>query len=102
MSVNPKKLKVSGFAEPTPGASVRRMATKLDQAALLRVERQRRLLQPLAHRIPEAPGVRLVLKANDDVVGVAHDNHVARGLAPSPAFGPEVEGVAHIDVGKQR
>src|SRR5437764_1209306 len=37
------------------------MATKLDQAALLRVERQRKLLQPLAHRIPEAAGVRLVL-----------------------------------------
>ena len=98
----PQEVEGLRLSEPAPGASVRRMATKLDQAALLRVERQRELLQPFAHRIPEAPGVRLVLKANDDVVGVAHDNHVARGLAPSPAFGPEVEGVVQIDVGKQR
>jgi hypothetical protein len=33
-----------------------------------------------------------VLKPNDDVVGIAHNDHVTRGLAPSPAFGPEVEG----------
>jgi hypothetical protein len=41
-------------------------------------------------------------KPDDEVVGVANDDHVARGLAPSPAFGPEVEGVEHVDVGQQR
>jgi hypothetical protein len=79
----PQELEGLRFSEPAPSASVRSVASKLDQAGLLRIERQRELLQPLAHRIPEAPGVRLVLKANDDVVGIAHDNDVARGLVPS-------------------
>jgi hypothetical protein len=26
-----------------------------------------------------------VLKANNEVVGVAHDDHIARSLTPSPA-----------------
>src|SRR5271169_5357419 len=43
-----------------------------------------------------------MLEANDEVVGIPHDDHVARGLAPSPAFGPEVEDVMQVDVGKQR
>ena len=43
-----------------------------------------------------------MLEANDDVVGVPDHDHVARGLAPSPAFGPEVENVVQVDVGKQR
>ena len=98
----PQELEGLRFSEPAPSAFVRRMATKLDQAGLLRIERQRELLHPLAHRIVEAPGVRLVLEANDDVVGIAHNDHVAGGLAPSPAFGPEVEGVVQVDVGKQR
>jgi len=34
-------------------------------------------------------------------VGVAHDDHVAHGLAPSPAFGPQVEHVVQVDVGQQ-
>jgi len=32
-----------------------------------------------------------VLEADNEVVGVAHDDHVARSLAPSPALSPEVE-----------
>jgi len=52
--------------------------------------------------VEEAPGVSLVLKPDDEVVGVAHEDHVARGLTPSPARGPEVERVVQIDVGKQR
>ena len=66
------------------------------------MQRQRELLQPLAHRVPEAPGVGLVLEADDDIIGIAHDDHVARGLAPSPALGPEVEDVVQVDVGEQR
>jgi hypothetical protein len=34
--------------------------------------------------------------------GIAHEDHVARGLALSPAHGPEVERVVQVDVGKQR
>jgi hypothetical protein len=78
------------------------MAAKLDQAGLVRMQRQRKLPQPFAHRVPEATGVALVLKADDDIVGVPHDDHVARGLAPSPALRPEVESIVQVDVGQQR
>ena len=102
MKVKPRKLKVSGLPSPRRLRSFRRKAAELDQPGLLRMQRQRELLQPLAHRIQEAPGVALVLEADDEVVGIAHDDHVARGLAPSPALGPEVEHVVQVDVGKQR
>src|SRR5258706_9646385 len=78
------------FSEPAPCASVRRMATKLDQAGLFPVERPRELLQSLSHRVPEAPSVRLMLETDHKNVGIPTDDHVARGLAPSPALGPEI------------
>src|SRR5262245_48203264 len=90
------------LTKPTSGAPVRREAAKLDQTGLARMKRQRELLQPLAHVVPEAAGISLVLETDDDVVRVAHENHVARGLAPSPALGPEVEHVVQVDVGKKR
>ena len=52
----------------------------------------------LAHRIEERPDIGV----DNEVVGIAHNDHVARGLAPSPAFGPEIEDVEQVDVGKQR
>src|SRR5262249_25873197 len=95
---------LEGFrlSQPTLCAPVRCMAAKLDQAGLVRVQRQQELFHPLAHRVPEAPGVRLVLEADDDVVSIPHDDHVARGLVPSPALGPEIEGIVQVDVIEQR
>src|ERR1044071_1457937 len=90
------------LAEPTPFAALGRKATELDKPGLLRVQRERELPQPLAHRVEEAPGVALVLRAHNEVVGIAHDDHVARGLPPSPALGPEVEGIVQVDVGEER
>ena len=81
---------------------LRRKATELDQSGLVRMKRQRELPQPFAHRVPEAPGVGLMLEAHDEVVGVPDHDHVARGFAPSPALGPEVENVVEIDVREQR
>ena len=99
-----KAEKVEGlrFSEPTMSASVRRKAAELDQAGLVRIKRQRELLEPLAQIAPEAPGVRLVLEADDNVISITHEDHIARGLVPSPALGPEVEHVMQVDVGEQR
>src|SRR5262249_10384747 len=88
------------LSEPALSASIRCEAAELDQAGLVRIKRQRELLEPLAHVVPESLGVRLVLKAHDEVVGIAHDDHVAPGLAPSPALGPQVEHVVQVDIGK--
>src|ERR1700720_4702900 len=101
MKVKPRKLKVSGFPSPRR-AWFRRKAAELDQAGLVRIEWQQELLEPLAHIVPEAPGVRLVLEADDNVISIPHEDHVARGLVPSPALGPEVEHVMQVDVGEQR
>src|ERR1700747_632586 len=61
-----KAEKVEGFrfSQPALGASVRREAAELDQAGLLRMEGQTKLLQAIAHGVPEAPGIFLVLKPN--------------------------------------
>ena len=55
------------FAEPALGAPVRREAAKRDQAGLVRMQRQRKLLQARAHRVPEASGIGLVLETDHDV-----------------------------------
>jgi hypothetical protein len=78
------------FAQPAPLAIDRREAAKLNQSGRFRMKLQREAFEPLAHHIEESPGIHLALKTNDDVVGVSHNNHVARALVPSPALGPAI------------
>ena len=52
--------------------------------------------------VEEPTGVGLVLEADDGIICVAKDDHIARRLPLSPAIGPEVKGVVQVDVGKQR
>src|ERR1700726_654865 len=52
--------------------------------------------QPLTHRIEEATSVALMLEASHQIIGVAHDDHVASGLVPSPAFSPQIEYVVQV------
>jgi hypothetical protein len=33
---------------------------------------------------------------------VSHDDHVAAGFSPSPAFGPQIENVMQVDVAEER
>ncbi len=88
------------FTEPVLFAIGRCVAAERDEAGLLRMQRQCELLQPSTHRVQEAPGITLVLEPDNEVVGVAHDDHVAGGLMPSPAMGPKIEDVVQVDVGK--
>jgi hypothetical protein len=88
------------FAKPASLAVARRIAPELNQTGLLRMKRQRELLEPRPHRLVKAPGVSLVLEAGYNIVGITHDDHIARGLAPSPALGPEVEDIVQIHVGE--
>jgi hypothetical protein len=43
-----------------------------------------------------------LFKTDHDIVRIPHDDHVARGLAPSPAFRPESETVVQVGVGQKR
>jgi hypothetical protein len=45
-----------------------------------RAEKERERRQPAPHG--QTAGVGRALETNDDIVGVAHDDHVAYGVAP--------------------
>src|SRR5260370_17034432 len=98
----PQKVEGLRFAEPAPLVIDRREATKLNQAGLVRMERQHELLKPCTHRIEETTSVALVLEADHHVIGIAHDDHVASGLALSPALGPQVQNVMQVDIAEER
>jgi hypothetical protein len=102
MSNKTKELEGFRFGASAPLAVLRRKAPELNQAGLIRMKRQRELPQPIAHRVPEAAGVSLMLETDDEVVSVPDHDHVARGFAPSPALGSEVEDIVEIDVREQR
>jgi hypothetical protein len=76
------------FAQPALLAPRRRVATELDQPGLLRMQRQRKLLEPGAHHVEEPMGIGLVLEPGHNVVGISHDDHVAVRLLLSPTIGP--------------
>ena len=101
MNMNPRNVKVSGLPSPRRWRR-RRIAAELQQAGLLPMKLERELLEPLSHRVPEAPRIGFVLEADDDIVGIAHDDDVAGGFSPSPLLGPEIEDVVQVDVGEQR
>jgi hypothetical protein len=58
----PQEFEGSRLAKTAPSALVRCEAAKLDQTGLIRVKRQQKLFQSLAHRMPESSGISLVLK----------------------------------------
>jgi len=89
----PQEGKGLRFAKPSPLAPHRRVAAKLQQASLRPVKFESELLEPQSHRIPEAPRIGLMLEAGHDIVGIAHEDHVAGGFAPPPLLGPEIEDV---------
>jgi len=43
-----------------------------------------------------------MLETHDDIVGIPDHDHVACGLAPSPALRPEVEYIVEVHVREQR
>ena len=98
----PEELERLRFTDPTLLAVRRRKAAELDQAGLLRMERQCKRLKPRPHRIKEATSIALFLEADNQIIGVAHDDHVAGGLVPSPARGPQVETVVQVDIRQER
>jgi hypothetical protein len=43
-----------------------------------------------------------VLEADNDVIRIPQDDHVAFGFLPSPPVGPEIEDVVQVHVREQR
>ena len=102
MKVKPRKLKVSGLPSPR----------RLRLSAAKRPNSISRVFSGCSDSANSSNRSRIASrkrraslscsKPDDEVVGIAHDDHVARGLAPSPALGPQIEDVVQVDVGKQR
>ena len=78
------------------------IAPKLDQPRLLPVQFKLELLESRPHGIPETSGIRLVLEAEDDIIGVADDDASASSLSSAPSVGPEVEDIVQKHVGQER
>src|SRR5207247_9453608 len=74
-------------------APCRRMAAKLEQPGLIRMQRQRILLQPRAQFFQKPLGLSFVLKAQHHVIRVTDDDHVAGGVAPAPLLRPKIEDI---------
>ena len=89
-----------------PGAPRRpahgREPAELDQARLARVQLQAESREPVAEVPQELPGVSQMLEPGDEVVGEAHDDHVAARVPPPPPIGPQVKDIVEIDVRQQR
>src|SRR5205085_12296842 len=90
------------LAEPASFAVLLRKSSELDEPGLLGMQRQRILRQLRAQLVQKTPGIAFVLEPDDEVIGIAHDDHVARGLALPPVFGPVIENVVQIDIRKKR
>lgn len=89
------------LTQPALLSPCRRMAAELQQARLLPVQFEPKLLEPRSHRIPEALRIGFMFETCNDVVGVTHDDHFASGFSPPPLLSPEIEDVVQVDVCEQ-
>ena len=58
--------------------------------------------QAITERLIRIVSGGLTLEADDQIVRVTNDDHVALSLPPSPALSPKIEAVIQVDVGKER
>ncbi len=98
----PEEVEGLRLTQATSLAIGSRMAAELDEARLVRVQREREPRHALIEVRQEPLGLGLVREAGDDVVGIAHEDDVALGVASPPLMRPEVEDVMQVDVRQQR
>ena len=99
--VNPRKLKVSGFPSPrrrrcsaaSRPNSIRRVLSGCS-AQSVGCEAGPQLGQ-------EPLGIHPMLKTHDEIIGIAHDHHVALRLCLSPLVDPAVEHFVPVEVGQE-
>ena len=88
-------------ATPTlPFASGCATAAELDQAGLVGVQVQAKLVHPGSQGIQADFGVLFMLKANDKIVRVADNYALPFGMSLTPLVNPQVENIVKENVGK--
>src|SRR5271154_862789 len=78
-----------------------RVATEADQPGFRRVQCQFELTHSLMQVMQESLRLMLMLEADNGVVRITDDDHVAGRLA-APAVGPEIEHVVQVHVRENR
>ena len=79
---------------PTRSTVRHREPAELDEACLVGVQLKREPGQPLFEVVEKLVRIRLALAANDEVIGVPHDDGVPRSLSGAPLLlEPEVEDI---------
>ena len=74
---------------------------ELNPARFVRMQFQSKLPRPLPEVLQKTVGFRLGLEPEDDIIGIAHDDHVSPGVLLPPRLHPEVKDVVQIDIGQQ-
>ncbi len=97
-----KKVECLGLPLPASLSIIRCVKAELDYARFLGMQFQFELGEALRQFLVKLFGVRLVLKAHDEVISPTDDDNVAFGFCLTPVLHPEVEHVVQIDVSQQR
>src|SRR5208337_3808796 len=71
---------------------------ELDPARLVGMQLQPKLPQPFPEVFQETVRFRLRLETEDDIIGIAHNDHVPPGVLLTPRLHPEVKDVMQIDI----
>src|SRR2546422_696128 len=96
-----QKVEGSRFPLATLSPISFRIATELDDPRFVVMQSQSELRQTLAQLREKLLRLPTILKAHDEVVGKADDDHVAARLLLPPSLNPEVEYVVQVDVRQQ-
>jgi hypothetical protein len=81
-------------------ASGRAVATKLDQASLLGMKIQAKLLESLSECLQAGSCIRLMLKANHEVIRITNHNALTFRMTLSPLIDPQIENVVQEHIGQ--
>jgi hypothetical protein len=95
-----QKIKRIGLPLTKPRTLRSRVAAKADQPGFVRVQRQFERAQSLVQIVQKGLCLVLMLKTDDLVVGIAHDDHVAVRFGLAPSLDPHIARVVQVGVGK--
>jgi hypothetical protein len=100
--LEPEEVERLRFAEASSAAVRNRVPTKLDEPRLIGMKIQSKTSEPRLEIGKELLCFVPMLEANDGVVRVAHDNHVAGGASLPPLVDPLIIDMMEVNVRQER
>jgi len=74
---------------------------KLDQSRFVGVQNQSEPDEAFPKLVQEPFGLVAMLESHDEIIGITHDNDIARSELRPPLLNPQVEDVVQVHVGQQ-